>query len=70
LPGGATLTRPATQFVGPASNAPPGVTDLLTTPGRALRAVFQHDAHLIETITCRIGGSPVFRLTRIQTLLD
>ena len=57
-------------IVGPASNAPPGVSDLLTTPGRALRAIFQHDPHLIETITRRIGRGPVFRLTRIQTLFD
>ena len=70
IAGCALLTRPTRQFVGPASNAPPGVTDLLTTPGGSLRAVFQHNTHLIETITRRIGGGPVFCLARIQTLFD
>lgn len=58
------------SFVGPVSVGATGLTELLTTPGGALRTVFQHDAHLVETVTRGVGRRPVFRLTGVQTLLD
>lgn len=36
----------------------------------ALRAIFQHNAHLVETVARRIRRRPVFRFARVQTLLD
>ena len=40
---------------------------LLTTPGGSLRAIFQNNAHLGQTVTRCIRRRPVFRLTRFQT---
>lgn len=36
----------------------------------ALRAIFQHNAHLVETVARRIRRRPVFRFACVQTLLD
>ena len=38
--------------------------------GGPLRAIFQHDPHLVKTVTRRICRRPVFRFTGIQTLLN
>ena len=51
-------------------NSHPAIAQLLTTPGGPLRAIFQHDPHLIKTVTRRICRRPVFRFTGIQTLLN
>lgn len=51
-------------------NSHPATAQLLTTPGGPLRAIFQHDPHLVKTVTRRICRRPVFRFTGIQTLLN
>lgn len=43
---------------------------LLTAPGSALRAVFQHDVHLVQAITRGIRQRPVLGGARFVTLFN
>ena len=58
------------QTITGCENSHPAIAQLLTTPGGPLRAIFQHDPHLVKTVTRRICRRPVFRFTGIQTLLN